>query len=615
MCLTCPTALQEVCERESFKAECSKDEVIVVRRARYGRMREGRCITTMYGTIGCALDVLVYIDDACSGRSHCDVIVASLVPETVQPCPSDFRSYLEVAYECVKVAALAKTQCRQVGLLELRSSSGYLSSYVAEHTDCGSLDSPWLISVLPGQTIKLTLLDFGVAERRAAVEQLNVCTVYAIINEEAVSMSETLCGGTTRQKVVYTSVSNSVTVRIVGKGKSGHFLLRYEATGCPDLPPPRLGWIQRMGDKLLYGCNDSFSERRSLTCEGTHWSGIPKNCSARHRISLGVTPCRTAHSIERHTVQNSGYHWTSHRAEQLISLNVTPCRTADIIERHTMQDTGYHWTSHHAGHRISLGVTPCRTAHIIERHTVQNSGYHWTSHRAEQLISLNVTPCRTADIIERHTMQDTGYHWTSHHAGHRISLGVTPCRTAHIIERHTMQDTGYHWTSHHAGHRISLGVTPCRTAHIIERHTVQNSGYHWTSHRAEQLISLNVTPCRTADIIERHTMQDTGYHSTSHHAGHRISLGVTPCRTAHIIERHTVQNSGYHWTSHHAGHRILLGVTLCRTADVTGRHTMQDSRYHWTSRHAGSLISLDVTPCKTADITGRHTMQDNRYHL
>ena len=60
------------------------------------------------------------------------------------------------------------------------------------------------------------------------MEQLNVCTVYAIINEEAVSMSETLCGGTTRQKVVYTSVSSSVTVRIVGKGKSGHFLLRYE---------------------------------------------------------------------------------------------------------------------------------------------------------------------------------------------------------------------------------------------------------------------------------------------------------------------------------------------------------------------------------------------------
>ena len=60
------------------------------------------------------------------------------------------------------------------------------------------------------------------------------------------------------------------------------------ATGCPDLPPPRHGWIQRVGDKLLYGCNDSFSERRSLTCEGTHWSGIPKNCSAS-KVALLIT--------------------------------------------------------------------------------------------------------------------------------------------------------------------------------------------------------------------------------------------------------------------------------------------------------------------------------------
>ena len=95
-------ALQEVCEREAFKAECADDEVVVVRRARYGRMKESRCITTAYGVIGCSVDVLFDLDDACSGRPACDAKVASLIPESVQPCPSDFRSYLEVAYECVE---------------------------------------------------------------------------------------------------------------------------------------------------------------------------------------------------------------------------------------------------------------------------------------------------------------------------------------------------------------------------------------------------------------------------------------------------------------------------------------------------------------------------------
>ena len=96
------TALQEVCERESFKAECATDEILIVRRARYGRMKEGRCVTTEYGVIGCSTDVLLHMDSACSGRRKCDVKVATVIPESVKPCHSDLRSYLEVAYACVK---------------------------------------------------------------------------------------------------------------------------------------------------------------------------------------------------------------------------------------------------------------------------------------------------------------------------------------------------------------------------------------------------------------------------------------------------------------------------------------------------------------------------------
>lgn len=102
--------MREYCESDTFAARCAADEVVVVKQGRYGRMREGRCITTDYGKIGCSMDVLGLLDHHCSGLSTCDVIVSKLVPEDQQPCPRDFRSYLEANYSCVK-GKLNFTQC------------------------------------------------------------------------------------------------------------------------------------------------------------------------------------------------------------------------------------------------------------------------------------------------------------------------------------------------------------------------------------------------------------------------------------------------------------------------------------------------------------------------
>jgi len=78
-----------------------KNEVIVITHAKYGRMREGRCMTSTYGVVGCSADVVHLLDVLCSGRRSCDVNVASLVDEQHQPCPLDFRSYLELSHKCV----------------------------------------------------------------------------------------------------------------------------------------------------------------------------------------------------------------------------------------------------------------------------------------------------------------------------------------------------------------------------------------------------------------------------------------------------------------------------------------------------------------------------------
>jgi len=85
-----------------FRATCRDDEVILITHARYGRMREGQCITKQFGGTGCVADVRNIMDLSCSGRRQCETAVSTLVPDRLQPCPSDFRSYLEVAYKCVK---------------------------------------------------------------------------------------------------------------------------------------------------------------------------------------------------------------------------------------------------------------------------------------------------------------------------------------------------------------------------------------------------------------------------------------------------------------------------------------------------------------------------------
>jgi len=84
------------------RLRCRHDnEMLVIVHARYGRMREGRCMTATYGVVGCSVDVLHLMDSLCSGRRQCDVSVASLVDEEHQPCPLDFRSFLELSHKCV----------------------------------------------------------------------------------------------------------------------------------------------------------------------------------------------------------------------------------------------------------------------------------------------------------------------------------------------------------------------------------------------------------------------------------------------------------------------------------------------------------------------------------
>ena len=97
---------REYCVYERFTARCDVNEVVLIRTALYGRMHARRCITSDYvSALGCYTDVTGYIDSLCSGRQNCSVLVAT-IDSVAQPCPKDFKSYLEASFDCVRGASL-----------------------------------------------------------------------------------------------------------------------------------------------------------------------------------------------------------------------------------------------------------------------------------------------------------------------------------------------------------------------------------------------------------------------------------------------------------------------------------------------------------------------------
>jgi len=101
----------EFCHLETFRARCHHGDVIVMETALFGRMRVGRCIKSdAYLTalqqldptsLGCSADVLDYMDQVCSGRSSCEVNVASPELHEFRTCPGQLTMYLEATYSCL----------------------------------------------------------------------------------------------------------------------------------------------------------------------------------------------------------------------------------------------------------------------------------------------------------------------------------------------------------------------------------------------------------------------------------------------------------------------------------------------------------------------------------
>ena len=92
----------EYCQWETFDAECSEDEVVVMTSALYGRMRIGRCIKQDRDDVGCSADVRGLADARCSGKQKCQITVPDKLFDGSMPCHEDLKLYLMASYQCLK---------------------------------------------------------------------------------------------------------------------------------------------------------------------------------------------------------------------------------------------------------------------------------------------------------------------------------------------------------------------------------------------------------------------------------------------------------------------------------------------------------------------------------
>ncbi len=95
---------EEVCDGETFNTNCPLGAVLDIKRAFYGRLKLGECISIDLGYLGCGKDALPEMDAWCSGRESCSVIVdkkENLMLNEGNTCVKDIVSYLDIDFDCV----------------------------------------------------------------------------------------------------------------------------------------------------------------------------------------------------------------------------------------------------------------------------------------------------------------------------------------------------------------------------------------------------------------------------------------------------------------------------------------------------------------------------------
>ncbi len=102
---------------------------------------------------------------------------------------------------------------------------------MTDETNCGSPQSPWVIEGAPGQRIDLSVVNFGWTASSNNQSTGGACQLFGYIIERSLNINRSLCGGSTRESHLYTSMSNDIEIHILPmrlRQIKANFLLKYK---------------------------------------------------------------------------------------------------------------------------------------------------------------------------------------------------------------------------------------------------------------------------------------------------------------------------------------------------------------------------------------------------
>ena len=148
--------------------------------------------------------------------------------------------YASKSIKSFTFAVVRPASCRLYPDSDRHSSTGFISSQSNSMTSCGASKTPWLIESEVGQTITVTLYDFGVDARasdRTSFHGFTHCHLLAVVKETSGGRSKnlTVCAGDSRELVVLSTHANRV--EIVSRPRllaaADLFLVKYEGEFSP----------------------------------------------------------------------------------------------------------------------------------------------------------------------------------------------------------------------------------------------------------------------------------------------------------------------------------------------------------------------------------------------
>ena len=128
----------------------------------------------------------------------------------------------------ISVSTDASVQC-QGQTASVQGQEGILSSHVTDETGCGSTRSPWVIAAMPGQTIELSIIDFGSELLKRRPNDTSMLT-YGYITDGDKRIQIT--GDIQRERKLYASTTDEIMIEITpGEDRyQAGFIIQYKST-------------------------------------------------------------------------------------------------------------------------------------------------------------------------------------------------------------------------------------------------------------------------------------------------------------------------------------------------------------------------------------------------